>query len=123
MATSSAPDAAKITEINDETQNAPKEEAIEMSILIPFIEQTQASGALSLSDAYIVNSAIKYLQGESDEDKQEFLKQIPEQQQKIPLRQLASNVLVTTIMRGQAKGAFSLPDAAKLAKTLKMVKE
>ena len=115
---SSAPAAAKITEI---TETPPAELAL--GDLIPFIEATQASGALSLTDAYVVSAAIKFLSSDSDEEAQkEFLAQVPETQRKNPSRDLAQSVLFSTIARGLAKGAFTLSDAAKLAKMLKLVK-
>ena len=113
---------SKIQEVTETAPATQKKDSIEMNTLLGYIEQTQASGALSLFDAFIVHAAIRFLAGEEG-SKEEFLAQLPEaQKNKMSPAELASNVIVTTCVRGQAKGAFSLADAAKLAKILKMVK-
>lgn len=125
MASSSSSQTPSIEEIVDQpapSQQKSEAEPVEMSLLLPFVEQTQASGALSLTDAFIVHAAIRYLSADADEKaKDEFLAQIPASQKKANPIETASNVIISAVVRGQAKGAYSLSDAAKIAKLLKLV--
>lgn len=122
---SSTPRISEIVEEPSSSSSSSKDgqTSIDIRDLMPFIEQTQASGSLSLTDAFMVEAAIKFLTSGSDRAKVEFLNQIPEDQRdKLKPVELASNFILNVIVRGQSRGAFSLSEASKLARILKLVK-
>lgn len=99
------------------------DDGIQLTNLIPFMEKIQAKGGFSLVDAYVVKSAMDFL-SEKDQDSR-FIEQLSISDpsgQKVPPQAAASQIIVSSIVKGQEKGVFTIAEAAQLAIILKLVK-
>lgn len=95
---------------------------LEISKLVPYIEKVQVRGGLSLVDAYVVKCALDFLNGSDTTTFSEKLTFADSQGQPISPANAAEQVVVSTLVKGQEKGAFSLTEASELAVLLKMIK-
>lgn len=94
---------------------------IELEKLIPFIAKIQKEGGFSLTDAYLVKTAIDYLSMKDDELASKLVFSNTNGDSVSP-QVAASQIILSAIMKGQERGIFTLSEAHDLALYLRLVK-
>lgn len=94
---------------------------IDLEKLVPYIAKIQKEGGFSLTDAYLVKTAIDYLASNDDTLASRLKFSNPEGQSVSP-DLAASQIIISAIMKGQERGMFTLSEAHDLAIHLKLVK-
>lgn len=94
---------------------------IELDKLIPYIVKIQKEGGFSLTDAYLVKTAIDYL-ASNDSNLASQLEFSNANGETVSPELAASQIIISSIVKGQEKGIFSLSEAHDLAIYLKLVK-
>ena len=96
-----------------------QKKSIELAVLMPYLDKVQASGALSLSDAWLLTHALSCLSTASPTHATS--KRVLAAGSEVPPEERASNIIVTSLIKGQGKGAFSLVEASHIAEMLHLV--
>lgn len=98
--------------------------SVNIAQLIPYVDKIQSSGNFSLADAYYVGGAIDFLNGNTEAVNKIKDIEIPGRGGgETTMAEVASHVVITAIIRGQARGAFTLAEAGQLATLLQLVKK
>lgn len=120
MSASSSSNIRELTPEEESQLGGSKRKAVEMERLLPFIEKVQSSGALSLQEAHLVKCAVDYVGLQDEDSKKKFMDHVKGNIKTTP-EQMVSNIVIQTVVRGQAKGAFTLEEAAQLCELLGMI--